>query len=496
MAVACAIVPLGRVAAQTARWAVKPVYTSLVRYDERTFKIYSTNKVGLIDVQGNEVLPAAFDSLTNASGGYALALKSVSGKYQIKAVIQTDTYAQTEVTGTYFLTKYSQFREGMLCVTDAQGRWGFLGTDGKLAIGCDYQATHPFCEGWASVTTKDKMVLYINAQGQALRGMEAGNGLIYFGSSFKDGTALVYARSATGFKGYLINRVGRIVNPYNVPLKNVQVDPQDYTLFQAGSASATEEAETEYDGPTPFAEGDLWGYKQGNAVVLPAQFQEAEPFAQGYARVRWRGRYGILRLVNGAFTGHAQSQTQLKVTDKAPEPFKYVMQGPVNWASGMFVLTFVNPETGIQEKASHEADGTFTLVPNVEQKQPSAAYELALYADDLKVWSGTQELAFSYGPTLTIGADIRESYKANEFDVCAGPTVTIKNNTATEQTVHVYIAGGPLKTVDTSVTVPGNSSKTVTSTAPSVVKKVAAAVTVKVGEAFRQTKNVTFNTFF
>lgn len=272
---ACVFVLSGRSVAQTARWAIKPVYSSLVPFDERTLKVRSANKVGLIDMEGKEVLPAAFDSITNPFEGYALALKHVSGKYQIQSVIQTDSYARTEVTETCFLTKYSRFREGMLCISDAQGLWGFLGVDGKLAVDCKYLATHPFCEGWASVLMKDKTVLYINRQGQALRGMEPGNGVIYFGSSFKEGLALVYARSATGFKGYMINRAGKITSAYHAALKEVQVDPDDYTLFQAGKREAEAPLEAVNAGPKPFLENGLWGYEQDGKTILPPQFQEA-----------------------------------------------------------------------------------------------------------------------------------------------------------------------------------------------------------------------------
>lgn len=56
------------------------------------------------------------------------------------------------------------------------------------------------------------------------------------------------------------------------------------------------------DGPQPFTEKKLTGYKSGETVILPPQFVSAQPFVGGYAVAETETGVGILQLIPQAFT--------------------------------------------------------------------------------------------------------------------------------------------------------------------------------------------------
>ena len=78
-----------------------------------------------------------------------------------------------------------------------------------------------------------------------------------------------------------------------------------------------------YDGPTVYSEDDLYGYKQGSAIVLPAQFDDAQPFSRGYAIASKDNKYGLLKLYPGYFQCRS-SVGSLKSVDAGMESVDYV----------------------------------------------------------------------------------------------------------------------------------------------------------------------------
>ena len=87
-----------------------------------------------------------------------------------------------------------------------------------------------------------------------------------------------------------------------------------------------------------------------------------------------------------------------------------------------------------------------------------------------------------------------EKIKANPNDVCVGPSVSIKNNTNITQSVNVRIYGGPVKDVYKTISIPGNSSRSISTLAAGIKQTKRSRVYVEAG-SFKLSKEITFIPF-
>ncbi len=484
--------------AQSAKWAVKPIYQSISHYGNQTYKIKSDAKVGVINNNGCEILTAKYDSITEFKNGSALALTYKNGDYKVEAIINEATFKTVPVAGEYYLTKYTTFFEDKLCVKNAKGFQGFLGIDGQLIIDCKYLEVHPFSGGLASVILKNKKVIYIHEDGSPLIGIQPGEGVIFFGSTFKNGEAVVYARGATSLKGYYINNSGLALRDYNVSLDKVVVDDYDYSIYDSRNiAKESDNYKIVYNGPHTYINNGLYGYMDGSNVILPAQFSWAEGFNNGYAIVCHNAKYGILKLVNGSISGYLNGDTELKITNGKTEKFNYTVKLPEDWQNGNMELDFTDASGSHKEYSTSMTTGiqrSFPLTITVPNKKTSGNYNIVLSCEGLRLWNGTQSLTFSYGPSFSVSGPFPSSIKANPNDVCKGPSVTIKNNTNITQSVNVRIYGGPVKDVSKIINIPGNSSRSISTLAAGIKQTKKSRVYVEAG-SFKLSKEITFIPF-
>ena len=142
---------------QTVQWAVRPTSAKLEGYGNLV-KLKEKGKVGMIDHNSRTIVPAKYDSISPFRDGYALALNSKNGQWKIEAVISEGDYDIQPLTETLYATQFMWFSEGKMPVKGTGG-WGYLGTDGNIAIPCQFQAAFPFSEGLASVMLDDTTFL-------------------------------------------------------------------------------------------------------------------------------------------------------------------------------------------------------------------------------------------------------------------------------------------------------------------------------------------------
>ena len=489
-----------QVIAQCARWAIKPMFQSVTHYGKQTYKVEKGGKVGIINTTGAEILPINFDSITDFVNGYALALTNKDGKYKIEQIINESTMDATPVAGTFFLTKYPTFFEDKLCVKSSKGGEGFLGINGKLLIECKYAEVHPFSDGMASVKQENKKVLYIYENGSPLIGLEPGEGVIYFGSTFKKGEAVVYTRGTTDFKGYVINKTGNIIRNYDVSLNNVVVDDNDYSIYDKNTQSETHHKSlVDVDGPNVFRANGMFGFKNGSgAVILPPQFNWAEGFVGGYAIVNQNAKYGLLKLINGSISGYINGDTELKVTNGKTESFKYMIKLPEELQDGKIELTFADNSGNESENSTSmttSIEREFPLSLSINGKPTEKDYKISVHNEGLCLWDGSQRLTFSYGPSFTVSGPFPSSIKADPKDRCEGPFVTIRNNTNITQNVHIHIYGNPVKEVSTTIEVPANGSRNISTYAVGITTTITRKIYVEAG-TFKLAKDITFVSFY
>ena len=161
-------------AAQTVQWAVRPTSAQLEGYGD-LLKMRKNGKCGLIDHNNRTIVAAQYDSISPFRDGYALAMNYQGRQMKIEAVISEGDYELMPLTETLYATRYMWFSDGKMPVK-GNGGWGYLGTDGNVAIPCQFQAAHPFSEGFASVMIDDKayyidrnMTLWYNSGKTSLR---------------------------------------------------------------------------------------------------------------------------------------------------------------------------------------------------------------------------------------------------------------------------------------------------------------------------------------
>jgi len=403
--------------AQTVKWATSPTYTSLEEYVETLYKIRQNGKVGLADISGKELLPAAYDSITHFSGGYALGLNREAGRWKVSEIINQQNYKCIQVAEKYYVSKYPFFSEGKLCVTNAKGDQGFIDTEGRVAIKCQYLEVHPFSEGYASVKLKNKRVIYIN-ESENVMVMEPGDGIIVFGSSFHNGEAVVYTINR---KSYVINQYGKALRPYGVSIEKLEVNSRDYTIYGLIPTEnlGTESATLQDNGFSVFQEGGLYGYRKGDVLLLPAQLSEAAPFKGGYAKVKKNGKYGILKLVDGdSFSGKIE-KSMLEVTDGKSEIGHYTLTLPSAFIDSNVAVYMETENGGNKELNSNHTNGNirdFLFFPEIRSEEREKVLKFSVNSDGLLLWSDIQKLTFSYPVRLKLSEPVAGSEKADAND--------------------------------------------------------------------------------
>lgn len=291
--------------AQTVRWTIKPIYSSIEPMDEYIMKVKVGGKTGAITMDGRVLIEPVVDSLTAFVNGKALALNKFQDEYYLMGILGQDQSVKRPAD-TYYVRDYPFFSEGLLPVYDSKGFYGYIDEMGNPAVPFKYMNVHPFCQGYASVS-KGRLeivgrltdgikafgmnnVFYIDKGGNELK-LDKAVGTIDVGTSFYEGKAVVQQRKGGAYCSIGID--GKI--------QEMDIHP---ALRFDWKYRLTDEAAPKYvpsdfeDGPVVFYEGGQVGYRQGNDIFLPAQFVYARSFCGGYALASLiYGFYGLLKLV-------------------------------------------------------------------------------------------------------------------------------------------------------------------------------------------------------
>lgn len=426
---------------QTAKWATLPTYDAIEDYVDNYLKVYKGAQMGVATHDGKEIVPAQYDHITSFVDGYALALNKIpdSKEWRISAIIQREGMQYTILKDTYYNTKYSYFSDGRILVKGKKGMYGYLDADGNLVVPCKYTRAYPFSDGLASVVEK-KLHYYITIEGQlAFRP----SGRLYREAfSFHNGSAVVYVDGNTRVEGYVINKRGQELKPHTMDFPEAMEMARKSKNWSLHIAQPTEEvsgdAPLRKDGVDPFLDNGTWGYKKnGHSVLLP-QFEQAEAFAGGYAKVKKDGKWGILRLCEGTFSG-LLSKDLLKVVNSKPENLQYTLSIPEVWKGETATLVYRDGEySETLIDASINTDSLLLDIPlKLQGKEKQKQLNFTLSAGNLLLWEDMQTVSFTYPIYLRLQLDSIQE-KADEKD---------------EQRIFVTIENPYEESVTTGVTV-------------------------------------------
>lgn len=463
------------VCAQTAKWSIKPEYTSLSSYCEGVYKVRKNAQVGLIDENGVVIVPATADSITHMVENYSLILELEGGKYRLKGIFSNDKKV-IPITNEYYVDQYPFFSEGKLPVCNLKGKYGFINTNGRLVLDFEYGTIHPFSNGLASVSKKNLIgnvtslikkskgsVIYIDENGQELK-LPAEIGDIYSGTTFKNGEALVTNK---GEKQYVISNTGSIVRIDN---SIALIFDDRYSLVSDNNKNDIIQAETiVYDGPTTFTENGLYGYRLEEAIILPAQFTEALPFSKGYAIAGKDGKKGILKLVNGSFSGQ-QAKGSLVSSDQQKEAVDYLVEIPEEWKNESLKLSFLSKDKNSNINASLPGDGASTRTFSFLLPKEREEGKVMLEGGTLVLWKNTMEDARAIAAASIKITVTPETSKANAKDN-ANISIRLTNQGQKPQELSIKISGDRLKPVEKKVTLQPNSGERISAYFYKVTKK-------------------------
>ena len=291
--------------AQTVRWTIKPIYSSIEPMDENIMKVKVGGKTGAITRDGRVLIEPIVDSLTSFVEGKALALNKFQGEYFLMGILGNDQSVKRPAD-TYYVREYPFFSEGLLPVYDSKGFYGYIDENGQPVVPFKFMNVRPFSQGYAAVskgrpevvgrvTDGIKLfgmnnVFYIDRDGNELK-LDKMIGTIDMGSSFHDGKALVQQRKGGAY--CVIGLDGNVLEMNVRPtLKfdwKFRLTDEEFPQFVSHDVE---------DGPVIFYEGGQIGYRTGNNIFLPAQFVYARTFSRGYALASTvYGFYGLLKIV-------------------------------------------------------------------------------------------------------------------------------------------------------------------------------------------------------
>lgn len=223
------------------KWVIRPQFKTIYHYCGDYYKcrladgtariISAENGKGITDNAGLDFILEQADSLTYPVNGYALVITpSYSGDSVLKGILDFDAGKVVPViANSYFVTKSGFFSQNLLCVKNKKGKFGYLGTDGKEVIKCQFQQAHPFREGFASVVQKGYYAMYITRTwdyDHTPLVISFRNGDIAFASSFKDGTAVVGYDNDCAY----VDRRGNVTGTYTPSSSGIFVDEYDYSI--------------------------------------------------------------------------------------------------------------------------------------------------------------------------------------------------------------------------------------------------------------------------
>lgn len=401
--------------AQTIQWLVKPNYDTISHLSSSVFKCKTRDKVQLVDIRGEELLSPLADSITNYSENFALVLDKSDNGFKIRGIID-DSGSFTKVEGGFLTNKYSYFSEGLVSVLDQSGKAGYLNDEGRLTISCQYRIARPFIKGWASVEPdkRQKQTIYINQQREKLKIPDFHNGKVIMGSSFNsNGEALV---AYYDNDNAIVNTKGEFVRKYDRKKNIVPVRSYDFAFDENEKNDVPNlvpkiSFDTE---PSPFSLGQLMGYKKADCVVAPPQFSQAGQFANNCAIVCQNDKFGIVKIIEGSFSGSFEGEDDLFVAaGKSAPTYTYSLSIPESINRNALQVMFDNGD-GNMKTISFQGN-KYEFIPFIDHNADTCVMRMQVMSDGLSLWADSLVKSVTK-VSLDIGMPEALSERANEHD--------------------------------------------------------------------------------
>lgn len=294
---------------QTVVWQMRPTeYNQIERLSSSLFKVERNGKIGLINANGTIVAPVVNDNISDFYEHKALITSNDGHGERITGCLTDNGNYYGYTTRYYTLNGQKFFSDGVISVSDENGKLGYIDEKGNQIVGFDgkYSRIKPFTEGYATVMKNKKYVL-IDKAGDEMRFVYSkGVGAAIAGcTNVYRGIAYVYDEYGGSDRSYFIYDAVRKSGIEKT--KRIKDTTMDYLYcYQSVSGRSKEppfEKMRPYSGLKGLAASQtngMFGYMSSSSTIVPYQFSSASQFEDGLAIVNINGMMGILRFVDGA----------------------------------------------------------------------------------------------------------------------------------------------------------------------------------------------------
>ncbi len=173
------------------------------KYSDGMLKVkFENNLYGFIDLNGNIAIGPVYKHAQDFSEG--LAAVEIDDKVSYidkKGNIVLKTGFDYDI-----LNENNYFSNGLACLSDSDGKYGFINKQGDVAIPFNFIYASPFAEGYAGILGSNDKWGFIDTTGNIV--MEPK----YDGvGGFSEGVAAVYLESGVDYKIGFINKKGELI---------------------------------------------------------------------------------------------------------------------------------------------------------------------------------------------------------------------------------------------------------------------------------------------
>lgn len=420
--------------AHTVVWQLMPKsYDEIVRINSNLFKVVKNGKIGLINSDGSVVAELENDNLSDFHENYALMTQNDGYGERVRGCLSEDGKYQSFAKRYYTLTGQKFYSNGVISVSDENGKLGYIDCHGNPIIGFDgkYDRIKPFVEGYAAVF-KNKKYHLIDKDGIPVKFRFKSVGEVYGGTNVYNG--MVYIWDTDGkFHTFDVNKEG-ICKSAKKPADLKQFD----YLYRFSSISGKSKEIPFYTIERPGIKGiqseeseGIFGYSDNGQIVLPPQLTFASQFEDDLAIVGINGEFGILRFIKGEDFNLFSSASSIKFYGDDSVACDFNLSAPRSWRGKDLNVIISGPEGEIYDVSDNSGTYSFNVKPH---QSCDKNFIVKVYAEGLKLYESSLNYSFIKKYKCTICG--------KDKDVCRGHEE--KREKKTEKTKLCPTCGKPI----------------------------------------------------
>lgn len=449
--------------AKIAVWTIKPDFDQITRLHGDIYAFEYNGKWGLVKPDNNILLPASCDYFTSFVNGYAVAGTKDGARYALKYIISEDGDVTEVSDGLFLPSSYKFFSEGKLAVMNRNRKFGYINSNGRLIIRCQFDDALPFKEGYAPVWKGDYAIFispdydYSNDKSKTILSVDFNYGEMTDATCFANGQAAV-----------AYNNKYAVVSNYGNKVRSIKGAEFDRFVQNNNAAPKTSNGFNTSARYNVYSENGRYGIKSDGAIVVGPQLDKIDQqFDDNSFIAHNNGRTGLLKLIDGDFqsalTANGTQVSAIDIDRKGNiKPLTLDCKFPKSIEPKDVRILVDNGDGQLRDMTSSleltQNGAKLSIAPqplkNADNVTLRAQYEYGGFSYD----GINQSIELNYPVRLRVSAPGPDTIRANENDNATFSS-TIFNDSNKAVTVNATWSTGASQ----SVTIEPHSHKTISS---------------------------------